>query len=97
VGPAASPQRPPLNLSLPRTQPTYPYRPPIATPQRSLAEMANAQLNPKPRDPFAESIDAAGDIDCLKGPPKDAKQDTMQGLLGVFSLAQKLFEEKCKR
>jgi hypothetical protein len=97
VSPTASPQRPPLNLNLPRTQPTYPYRPPLATPQRSLAEMANAQLNPKPRDPFAESIDAAGDIDCLKGPPKDAKQGTMQGLFGGITTLQKLFEEKCKR
>lgn len=86
-------QRPPLNLNLPRTQPSYPYRPPLATPGGSLAERANAQLNPKPRDPFADAVNEAGDVDCLKGPPKG----TNQGLFGIITLAQKLFEEKCKR
>jgi hypothetical protein len=92
--PGAAASRPPLELGLPRTQPVYPYRPPLATPQRSLADRANAQLNPKPRDPFAESIDAAGDtVDCLKGPPKGPAQ----GLLGAITVLQKLFEEKCKK
>jgi hypothetical protein len=95
--PGASPTRPPLNLNLPRTQPNYPYRPPLATPGGSLAERANAQLNPKPRDPFAESVDAAGDIDCLKGPPNDKAKGTFQGLFGVLTTLQKLYEDKCKR
>jgi hypothetical protein len=59
-----------------------------------LAERANAQLNPKPRDPFAESVDAAGDtVDCLKGPPKGPAQ----GLFGAITTLQKLFDEKCKK
>jgi hypothetical protein len=82
---------------LPRTQPAYPYRPPLATPDGSLAERANAQLNPKTRDTFAESIDAAADIDCLKPPPKDKATTALQGLFGIFTTLQKLYEEKCKR
>ena len=89
--------RPPLNLNLPRTQPTNPYRPPLATPGGSLAERANAQLNPKPRDPFAESINAAGDIDCLKPPPDEKAKGSFQGLFGVLTTLQKLYEDKCKR
>jgi hypothetical protein len=58
-----------------------------------LADRANAQLKPKPRDPLAEGIDAAGDVDCLKGPPKGSAQ----GLFGIITLAQKIFEEKCKK
>jgi len=90
---AASAPRPGLNLSLPRTQPAYPYRPPVATPQRSLSQMANEKLGNKPRDPMAEGIDAAGDIDCLKGPP----EGTGKGLLGGIAVAIALFEQKCKR
>jgi hypothetical protein len=93
LGNAAGTLRPPLDLSLPRNQPSYPYRPPLATPGGSLAERANAQLNPKPRDPFADAVDSAGNVDCLKGPPKGP----VQGLFGIITLAQKIFEEKCKK
>ena len=86
-------QRAPLNLSLPRTQPAYPYRPPMAVPQRSLAEMANEQLRRKPRDPFAEAMDSAGNIDCLREAPKGPAQ----GLLAIGPLLARAVDEKCKK
>jgi hypothetical protein len=55
--------------------------------------MANEKLGNKPRDPMAEGIDAAGDIDCLKGEPKGP----VRGLLGGITAAIALFEQKCKR
>ena len=85
--------RAPLNLSLPRTQPAYPYRPPMAVPQRSLAEMANEQLRRKPRDPFAEALDSAGNIDCLREAPKGPAQ----GLLAIGPLLLRAADEKCKK
>jgi hypothetical protein len=93
LGNPAGTLRPPLDLGLPRTPSNNPYRPPLATPGGSLSDRANAQLKPKPRDPLAEGIDAAGDVDCLKGPPKGSAQ----GLFGIITLAQKIFEEKCKK
>ncbi|MBC7610800.1 MAG: hypothetical protein H7228_14715 [Polaromonas sp.] len=89
---AGDPPRAPLNLSLPRTQPAYPYRPPLATP-RSLSELANEQLRRKPRDPFAESVNSAGQIDCLK----DTPEGPAQGLLAIGPLLKRAIEEKCKK
>ena len=85
--------RAPLNLSLPRMQPAYPYRPPMAVPQRSLSEMANEQLRRKPRDPFAEAMDSAGNIDCLREAPKGPAQ----GLLAIGPLLARAADEKCKK
>ena len=93
TGTASSASRPPLDLGLPRTQPVYPYRPPLATPRRSLAEMANEQLRRKPRDPFAESMDSAGHIDCAKGTPPGPAQ----GLMAIGPLIQRAIEDKCKK
>ena len=81
---------PPLNLGLP---PRYIYRPPMALPQRSLAEMANEQLRRKPRDAFAEAIDAAGAIDCLR----DTPDGPASGLLALGPLLQRAIEEKCRK
>jgi hypothetical protein len=88
--------RAPLDTSLPRTQttrPTYPYRPPLATPQRSLSEMANEQLRRKPRDALAEGMDSAGNVDCLKVNP----DGTTQGLLAIGPLLLRAIEDKCKK
>ena len=80
----------PLNLNLP---PRYIYRPPIAVPRRSLSEMANDQLRRKPRDPFAEGIEAAGNMDCLK----DTPEGPAQGLLAIGPLLKRAIEEKCRK
>ena len=83
----------PLNLNLPRLQPSNPYRPSMTLPQRSLSEMANEQLRRKPRDPFAEAVNAAGHIDCVKERPPGP----LQGLLAIVPLLQLAAEEKCKK
>ena len=80
----------PLNLNLP---PRYMYRPPLSLPRRSLADMANDQLRRKPRDAFAESIQSAGSIDCLK----DAPDGAAQGLLAIGPLLKRAIEEKCRK
>lgn len=79
-----------MDLRLP---PRYIYRPPVAVPQRSLSEMANEQLRRKPRDPFAEAIDRAANIDCAKETP----EGPAQGLLSIGPLLKRAIEEKCKR
>ncbi len=78
---------------MPRTQPVYPYRPPLATPQRSLAEMANEQLRRKPRDALAEGMESAGQVDCLKVNP----DGSYQGLLAIPLLLKRAIEEKCPK
>lgn len=55
--------------------------------------MANEQLRRKPRDPLAEGIDKAGDVDCLKVNP----DGTYQGLLAIGPLLKFAIEEKCKK
>lgn len=88
--PAAAGAGAPLNLNLP---PRYIYRPPMAVPRRSLSEMANEQLRRKPRDPFADGIEGAGNIDCLK----DTPEGPAQGLLAVGPLLKRAIEEKCRK
>ena len=94
AGPAASSgnaaQSQGLNLNLP---PRYIYRPPMALPRRSLSELANDQLRRKPRDPFADAVNGAGNIDCLK----DTPEGPVQGLLAVGPLLKRAIEEKCKK
>lgn len=96
AGSAAAPALPPpaagatLDLNLP---PRYIYRPPIAVPRRSLSEMANEQLRRKPRDPFAEGVEAAGNIDCLK----DTPEGPAQGLLAIGPLLKRAMQEKCRK
>ena len=93
-GPSAgASQIAPLNLNLPRIQPSNPYRPSMTLPQRSLSEMANEQLRRKPRDPFADAVNAAGHIDCVREAPPGA----LQGLLAIVPLLQLAVEEKCKK
>ena len=87
---AASSAGAPLNLNLP---PRYIYRPPIVVPRRSLSDMANDQLRRKPRDPFAEGIESAGNIDCLKDNP----DGPAQGLLAIGPLLKRVIEEKCRK
>jgi hypothetical protein len=65
-------------------------------PGLSLAERANEQLRRKPRDAFAESIQDAGTIDCLKDTP-GGPDSSMQGLLAVGPLLKRAIEEKCKK
>ena len=79
-----------LNLQLP---PRYIYRPPIAVPRRSLSDLANDQLRRKPRDPFADAVNGAGNMDCLK----DTPEGPVQGLLAVGPLLKRAIEEKCKK
>jgi hypothetical protein len=81
---------------------TYPYRPPLATPQRSLSEMANEQLRRKPRDPLAEGMQSAGDIDCAKAASEQGKQENINdvntsGLLNVGPLLKRALEGKCRK
>jgi hypothetical protein len=78
-----------LNLGLPR----FIYRPPLALPRRSLAEQANEQLRRKPRDAFADAVEGAGNIDCLKETP----EGPAQGLLAIGPLLKRAIEEKCKK
>ena len=61
--------------------------------QPSLAELANRQLARKPRDPFAESIENAGEVDCLKVGPNGS----YGGLLAIPFILKKLIEEKCPK
>ena len=93
-GPAATGTSAPLgqglNLQLP---PRYIYRPPLAVPRRSLSELANDQLRRKPRDPFADAVNDAGHIDCLK----DTPEGPAQGLLAIGPLLKRAIEEKCKK
>ena len=83
----------PLNLDLPRFAPRNNYRPPLAVPRRSLSELANEQLRRKPRDPFAETVESAGNIDCLR----DTPEGPAQGLLAIGPLLKRAIEEKCKK
>lgn len=93
AGPAVisgnAPQGQGLNLQLPR----YIYRPPMAAPRSSLSELANDQLRRKPRDPFADAVNGAGNSDCLK----DTPEGPLQGLLAVGPLLKHAVEEKCKK
>lgn len=65
----------------------------MAVPRRSLSELANDQLRRKPRDPFADAVNGAGNIDCLK----DTPEGPVQGLLAVGPLLKRAIEEKCKK
>ena len=90
---SSDPRGTPLNLDQPRFTPRYNYRPPLAVPRRSLSELANEQLRRKPRDPFAETVESAGNIDCLK----DTPEGPAQGLLAIGPLLKRAIEEKCKK
>ena len=90
---SSDPRGTPLNLDPPRFVPRYNYRPPLAVPRRSLSELANEQLRRKPRDPFAETVESAGNIDCLK----DTPEGPAQGLLAIGPLLKRAIEEKCKK
>ncbi|MES2512215.1 MAG: hypothetical protein V4625_19980 [Pseudomonadota bacterium] len=89
-GPQGQGLSPQLDLRLP---PRYIYRPPVSLPQRSLSEMANEQLRRKPRDPFAEAVEGAANIDCQRETP----EGPAQGLLAIGPLLKRAIEEKCKR
>ena len=80
----------PLNLRLP---PRYIFRPPLAASRRSLSELANEQLRRKPRDPFAEAVEGAANIDCLR----DTPEGPAQGLLAIGPLLKRAIEERCRK
>jgi hypothetical protein len=87
----------------PAARAPYPYTPPNAQPRRSISEMANEQLRRKPRDPFAEQIDSAGDIDCLKDASAQGRENKINdaantaGLLNIGPLLKRTLEEKCRK
>ena len=67
----------------------YPYQLNQVPRQKSLSEMANAQLNPGgPRDKLAESVDAATKPNCL--------DDGTLGLLNAVVAPVQALRGKCK-
>lgn len=71
-------------------------------PQRSLSEMANEQLRRKPREPFAQDVQSAGDIDCTKDAASQNAENkwgqaNTQGLANIGPLLKRTIEEKCRK
>ncbi len=87
-------------MNLPRT---YPYTPPTALPRRSISEMANEQLRRAPRDPLAEGIDSASNIDCGKDANAQGRDNKISestntaGLMNIGPLLKRTLEEKCRK
>ena len=72
----------------------YPNNMRLAPRQRSLAEMANEQINGgKRRGQLAGAIEDAGVPDCLA--PQTGKE-VLGGLLALPGLAMGAFQGKCK-
>ena len=86
---AASAPRP-LNLNLPYL--AGPYR---QQPRRSLADMANEQLNRdrKPTDPFAEDMARGGKVDCTRA----GRTSTLGGLLAAPMLLGRAMNDDCPK
>ena len=62
--------------------------------QRSLADMANEQLNAgKYRDKLAEGMAGAAAPDC---PRPSGEKEVLTGLLAAPLIAQRALQEKCK-
>jgi hypothetical protein len=65
--------------------------------------MANEQLRRKPRDPFAESVESAGDIDCAKDATAQGRDNKIgettntAGLMNIGPLLKRTLEEKCRK
>ena len=103
--PSAQPQpRPPLNLNLPpAARAPFPNTPPTALPRRSLSEMANQQLGRRPRDPLAEEIENAGNLDCAKDATVQGRENKINdnvntaGLMNIGPLLKRTIEEKCRK
>jgi hypothetical protein len=68
-----------------------PYRTP---PQRSLADMANAQLRRDKKDPLAQGVENAAKEDCLHGSDKPG---TLGGLLNAPVVAAKALTGNCPK
>ena len=103
---AAAPpvNRPPLNLSLPPAiRAPQPYTPPTALPRRSISEMANEQLRRRPRDPLADAVEQAGNIDCAKDATLQGRENQINdstqtaGLMNIGPLLKRTLEEKCRK
>lgn len=103
---AAAPpvNRPPLNLSLPPAiRVPQPYTPPTALPRRSISEMANEQLRRRPRDPLADAVEQAGNIDCAKDATLQGRENQINdstqtaGLMNIGPLLKRTLEEKCRK
>ena len=74
--------------------PGYPYLMRRAPGQRSLADMANEQLNAgKYRDKLAEGMAGAATPDCLR---PSGEKEVLTGLLAAPLIAQRALQEKCK-
>jgi hypothetical protein len=68
-----------------------PYRTP---PQRSLADMANAQLRRDRKDPLAQDVQDAGKDDCLHA---SGKSGVLGGLLAGPVVAAKALTGNCPK
>ncbi|NJM44318.1 MAG: hypothetical protein HC858_10740 [Brachymonas sp.] len=95
-----------MNLNLPAPTPpaarAFPYTPPTALPRRSISEMANEQLRRTPRDPLAETIDSAKNLDCAKdataqGGENKINDTTTAGLMNIGPLLKRTLEGKCAK
>lgn len=68
-----------------------PYRSP---PQRSLADMANAQLRRDRKDPFEQGVQDAGVDDCMHASDKPSQ---VGGLLNAPVIALRALSGKCAK
>ena len=68
-----------------------PYRTP---PQRSLADMANAQLRRDKKDALAQGVEDATSEDCLRGSGKDG---AVGGLLRAPIVAAQALAGRCPK
>ena len=64
--------------------------------------MANEQLRRPPRDPLAEGIDSAKNLDCTKdataqGGENKINDTTTAGLLNIGPLLKRTLEGKCAK
>ena len=84
---------PPAPIILPALPPhPGPFR---VQPQRSLADMANAQLRRgKPRDPLADGMEGAEVDDCLHAP---RELSALGGLLAAPGLLARALTGKCPK
>jgi hypothetical protein len=68
-----------------------PYR---TQPQRSLSDMANAQLRRDRKDPLAQAVDNSAKDDCLHAPDKPG---VLGGLLNAPVVAAKALTGNCPK
>jgi hypothetical protein len=95
IVPAPAPRAalPPAPVLTPRGIPPIegPYR---TQPQRSLSDMANAQLRRDRKDPLAQAVDNSAKDDCLHAPDKPGM---LGGLLNAPVVAAKALTGNCPK